>query len=117
MAESPSLPARAPAPPHWNRLNVNGSSDDRAFPLQTVIQIGSAPGAINRPGIASARAPNTTPGRKWPMMWREATGAGSMQLRIEPGGAETCTGRKAPSLWGTSGLTAAFMAKEAYAWV
>ena len=109
----PSLAARAPAPPHWNRLNVNRSADAAALPLQMEIHIGSAPGAISRSGIASASAPNTTPGRKWPIKCREATAAGSRQLRIDPGGAETWTGRKAPSLWGTSGLMAAFMANEA----
>ena len=47
------------------------------------------------------------------MIWREATAAGSRQFRIEPAGAVTCTGRNDPSLCGTSGLTAAFIANEA----
>ena len=53
------------------------------------------------------------PGRKCPITWRDATGAGCSQLRIEPSGAVTCTGRNAPSLCGTSGATAAFIAYEA----
>src|SRR5581483_9666147 len=109
----PSLIARAPAPPHWNRTKVNGSRVTRRRPRQTLIQIGSEPPAMSRPGIAWARAPKMTQGRRWPTRWREATAAGSSQFRIVPDGAQTWTGRKAPSLWGTSGLTAAFIANEA----
>ena len=80
---------------------------------QMLIQIGSALPATIRSGIALASAPKIALGTKWPTRWREATAAGGRQLRIDPSGAVTWTGRKAPSLWGTSGLIAAFMAKEA----
>ncbi len=92
---------------------MNGAAEPGHWPRQIVIQIGSAPPAISRPGSACASAPKITPGRKCPIRWREATAAGSSQFRIEPRGALTCTGRKAPSLCGTSGLTAALIAKEA----
>ena len=85
----------------------------RSRPCQTVIQSASADPASSLPGIAGASAAKITPGRKWPITWREATGAGCSQLRIEPEGAETCTGRNAPALCGTSGAIAAFIAYEA----
>ena len=43
-------------------------------------------------------------------MCRAATAAGHRGLRIEPSGAVTVSGRKLPSLWGTSGQIAHFRA-------
>lgn len=54
---------------------------------------------------------------KWPITCREPTAAGGSAFRIEPGGAVTRTGRNEPSLWGTSGASAALTANEAYACV
>src|SRR2546430_2213490 len=96
-------------------LHMKNSDDRGHWPRQTEIHTGSAPLAINRPRMALANAPKMTPGRKWPIRCREATAAGSTQLRIDPAGAVTCTGRNEPSLCGTSGLTAALIANEAYA--
>jgi hypothetical protein len=75
--------------------------------------MGSAPGAIKRPGIAPDNAAKIALGMKWPITWRLATGAGSSALRMLPGGALTCTGLKLPSLCGTSGQIAALIAKLA----
>jgi hypothetical protein len=94
-------------------VSVNGGF----WPRHTLSQIGSAPGAINRPGNALDSAAKITLGIKWPITCRLATGAGSSALRMLPGGALTCTGRKLPSLCGTSGQMAALIAKLAYAWV
>ena len=44
------------------------------------------------------------------MRWRAATGAGGVQLRIEPSGAEMRTGANEPALWGTSGAIASLSA-------
>ena len=50
---------------------------------------------------------------KCPTRCREATGAGATQLRIDPSGAVTPTGRNDPALCGTSGATADFSANDA----
>jgi len=42
------------------------------------------------------------------MIWRPPTGAGKRQLRMQPSGAEICTGRKLPSLFGIWGEMAHF---------
>ena len=54
---------------------MKDSCETGHFPCQTEIQIGSAPQAINLPGMAGASAPKITPGKKCPITWREATGA------------------------------------------
>jgi hypothetical protein len=87
--------------------------NDGFWPRHTLSQIGSAPGAIKRPGNAPDNAAKIALGMKWPITWRLATGAGSNALRMLPGGALTCTGLKLPSLCGTSGQIAALMAKLA----
>ena len=46
----PSLVGRAPVPPHWNSMKVNGSSRSGRVPRNTVIQIEAAPSAISRSG-------------------------------------------------------------------
>ena len=63
------------------------------------------PSAITRSGSACLSAPATAWGRKCPMTWRAATGAGWRAFRMLPGGAVMRMGRNAPSLFGTSGLT------------
>ena len=68
-------------------------------------QMFAEPSAITRSGRACLSAPATTWGRKWPTTWRAATGAGCRALRMLPSGAVILSTRKAPSLFGTSGLT------------
>src|SRR5215510_14623961 len=51
-ALSPSFDGRAPVPPTWKMVNVKGGF----WPRQTLSQIGSAPGAIKRPGKAPDNA-------------------------------------------------------------
>ena len=65
---------------------------------------------MTRSGMISLKAPRTACGRKWPTMWRAATAAGNRGLRMLPSGAMVLTGRKLPSLWGTSGQMAHFNA-------
>ena len=95
----PSLVGRAPVPPTWNTVRLNAGS----WPRHTLSQMGSALGAMSLPGSALASAVNTAVGTKWPTVCRAATGAGSLAFRMLPAGALTCTGRKLPSLCGTSG--------------
>src|SRR5437879_12619309 len=71
----------------------------------------SAPAAMARAPIAGPRARKMVPGRKCPTIARAATGAGGCAFRMHPGGAITRTGRKLPSLLGTSGPIAALIAK------
>ena len=71
-------------------------------------QMLAEPSAMTRSGSAWPRAPAITWGRKWPITWRAATAAGRFTFRIEPSGAVMRSGRKAPSLLGTSGLTITF---------
>ena len=93
-------------------MNVYGSvSGAGRWPRNMVIQIDAAPSAIKRSGIAPASAPKIKPGKKCPIKCRAATGAGCNALRMLPGGAVTVTGRKLPSLCGTSGAIAHFTAK------
>ena len=78
--------------------------------MSCVAQMFAAPSAITRPGRTGASAPKMIPGRKCPTTCRPATGAGGWALSRQPGGAVTVTGRKEPSLFGTSGQSAHFSA-------
>ena len=90
-------------PPAENHVNEKWRSVPRSTPVIWVSQSPSKPGAMTRSGSAWASAPMTAEGRKWPTRWRPATAAGNRAFRIEPSGAVTWTGRKLPSLLGTSG--------------
>ena len=63
---------------------------------------------MTRLGTACRSASAITCGKKWPTTWRAATGAGRVALRMDPSGAVMRSGRNAPSLFGTSGLTITF---------
>ena len=100
-------------PPSWKTVCTNGRRGAvAALPDGDPERVGRAGEQAVGEGVG-ASAPKMMPGRKCPITWREATGAGCSQLRIEPSGAVTCTGRNAPSLCGTSGATAAFIAYDA----
>ena len=90
-------------PPAENQVKEKWRPVPRSTPVICVSQSPSKPGAITRFGSACASAPMTAEGRKWPTRWRPATAAGKRAFRIEPSGAITRTGRKLPSLFGTSG--------------
>ena len=111
VALSPSLPSRAPIPPDWNSVRLKASSPSSS-PRQTVIHSESELSASARSSDAWPSAPSTSPGRKCPTRWRAATGAGWVQLRIEPSGAVTRTGANEPALCGTSGAIASFSAYD-----
>ena len=122
VLERPSLVGRAPIPPELkkaieNRLPPPAPSPPCRLsePENCVIHRLEDPSAITWSGIACARAPWTTAGSHWPTICRPATGAGGWQLRIDPTGAVMVTGRKLPSLFGTSGARAHLIPYVEYA--
>src|SRR5437899_9423133 len=107
VAERPSFVARAPVAPEEKKTYVKGAPRS-SCPATWMPQMLAEPSAITRAGSALPRAPAMTCGRKWPTTCLAATAAGRLTLRIEPSGAVMRSGRNAPSLFGTSGLTMTF---------
>src|SRR5262249_15976015 len=95
VVDRPSAVGRAPVPPAEKKTLTKRS---RPAPRTVVSQIPPAPSAITRPGRTRSRAPKTACGMEWPAIWRGATAGGKRQLKIDPSGAVTDTGRKLPSL-------------------
>ena len=58
-----------------------------SLPATWMPQMFAEPSAITRSGSACLSAPATAWGRKWPITWRAATGAGWRALRMLPAGA------------------------------
>ena len=121
MAESPSLPGRAPVPPVWKGLTTKGSEPPYGWvpvrpgpPSSTGFQRQEAPSAGTDPGsMACSRHPSTTSGSIWPMAWRAATAAGGGAFRMDPLGAPTEIVLSDPALLGTSEPTTQRTPKEA----
>src|SRR5215467_6745940 len=119
VAESPSLPGRAPAPPQWKITVLNFGSVLASVPASTSstsepppkicgFQSDEAPSAGTPPAITWCRQPNTTSGSICPTVWRAATGHGRLTLSTQPSGALTVIGASEPALLGTSGATRHF---------
>ena len=107
VAERPSADALAPVPPAVGATVAQGRPSARRPPV-LIVQMLAAPSAID--GITPCNALKTAPGTKWPSTCRPATGAGQRAFRMQPSGAVTRSGRKAPALLGMSGLTRHFSA-------
>ena len=122
VAESPSAPGRAPVPPAWKLMTLNGLAwtvSDGSSPVEpgppsaNRFHRHDVPSAGTWPPSAWCRQPNITSGSIWPVTWRAATGAGFRALRIEFGGAVTRITDSEPSLLGTLGATMHFTPNEA----
>src|SRR5262249_9532103 len=121
VADSPSLPGRAPVPPEWKLAMLK-----RVAPTSSAGSTSTAPGPptacrFHRHDVPSAgtpppsawrRQPNTTWGSIWPVTWRAATGDGGLALRIVPSGALTRITDSEPALFGTLGATMHFTPNE-----
>src|SRR6516165_7841641 len=121
VADRPSLPGRAPAPPAWKLITLNGiacavcdgSPPARPGPPSANrFHRHELPSAGTLSGIAWCRQPNITSGSSWPVTWRVATGAGHLTLRMQSSGAEMRMTESEPSLLGTFGATMHFTPKE-----
>ena len=76
VAERPSRPGRAPAPPEWKLMIWNGVDCEPAravipWPAPSLsVQSAEQPSAGTRSGIAWYRQPNATSGSMWPILER-----------------------------------------------
>src|SRR5882757_11385883 len=122
VADSPSLPGRAPVPPAWKLMTLKGMAftvSDGSPPVEpgppsaNRFHRHDVPSAGTLPPSAWCRQPNITSGSIWPVTWRAATGAGFWALRIESTGAVTRITDSEPSLFGTLGATMHFTPNEA----
>ncbi|MCY1526519.1 hypothetical protein D9M68_615470 [compost metagenome] len=114
MADSPSLPGRAPVPPveklvALKRGPASSAACSSAFapasgspPTRCRFHKDEAPSAGTWSARAWRRAPKTASGSSCPIMWRAVTAAGKRAFRIEPSGAETSISESEPALFGTS---------------
>ena len=107
MALRPSFVGRAPMPPPV-AMNSLKTWPRRSRPRTSRVHRIDDDSAMTRSGTAWASAPITASGRKSPIRWRLATGAGRTAFSSEPSGAVMVTGRNEPALFGTWGATTHF---------
>ena len=110
----PVLRRPCPVPPDWKSVSENGRAL-ASVPRQIVSQIASAPVGHQpvrqrRRERAEDHARQRSGRSRWRVRDRRRLDGSSGSM---PGGAVTCTGRNEPSLCGTSGASAAFIAKQA----
>ena len=102
IALMPSLLARAPCPPLYCTVSVNGRPS--CTPSKRTGQIGELPeSAWMRSEQTGASAANTSEGSRLPTMCRANVGAGHAGFRMLPSGAVIWMGRAQPALFGVSG--------------
>src|SRR5258708_23983955 len=120
VALSPSASGRAPVPPEWKDMTLNGvafassagsPSTRPGPPIRRRFHRHEVPSAGTPPGRAWIRQPNITSGSLWPIVERAATGAGCLAFRMQPSGAVVRMVASDAALLGTLGATMHLMPK------